>query len=167
MIETQTPSRDLASRSQVALDRIHTLVSTCDERGKRAWRNHYRLQVASIGLAAITPCLIILAKESPNNVVFNWLQLFFPAIAAICVGASHIFRWREDGVRYTSLAESIRSQLWRYQTRTGEYPATLSDDQALDVLVTHVDELNLKSVANWSATQLASAEATTDTSKTS
>jgi uncharacterized protein DUF4231 len=148
---------DLAGRRQLALDRVTDLLVTCDGRAKRAWRNHYNVQIATIGLAAITPCLIILAKESPNNGVLNWLQLFFPAIAAICAGASHVFRWREDAVRYTGLAESIRSELWRYQTRTADYPPTLSDDQALDVLVTHVDTLNLQSVANWSAAQLAAA----------
>ena len=85
---------DLASRRQVALDRIQEIIARCEEQAKRAWRNHYWLQGLTIGLAAITPCLIILAKENPRNELFNWLQLFFPAIAALCAGLGHIFRWR-------------------------------------------------------------------------
>src|SRR5919201_3125965 len=107
---SRSVASDLASRRQIALDRIHELIAQYDDRARRAWRNHYVLQGLTIGLAAITPCLIVLAKENPRNELLNWLQLFVPALAAVAAGLSHIFRWREDGVRYTSLAEAIRSQ---------------------------------------------------------
>jgi hypothetical protein len=149
---------DLNTRRQLALDRINALIATYEQLARRAFRNHYVLQGLMIGLAALTPCLIVLAKESPNNGLLNWLQLFFPAIAAISAGLSHVFKWREDGVRYKTLAEGIRSQLWRYQTRSGELGASLTDEQALDRLVVNVDELNLQSVAQWSAAQLAAPE---------
>jgi hypothetical protein len=159
MFQAQGGSRsappDLGSRRQIALDRIQELVVRSEERAKRAWRNYYVLQGLTVGLAAITPCLIVLAKENPRSELLNWLQLFFPAVAAICAGVSHIFRSREDAVRFTTLAEAIRSQLWRYQTRAGEFIASLSDEEALDRLVTRVDDLNLASVARWSAAQLA------------
>ena len=67
--------------------------------------------------------------------------------------------WREDAVRNTSLAEAIRSQLWRFQTRSGELSIDLTDEQALEKLVVNVDELNLKSIAQWSAAQLADTSA--------
>ena len=154
-----TPSTDasaLASRRQTALDRIQQLVSDAEGQALRTRRWYFRLQIATVGLAALTPCFIILAKESPGNVLFNWLQLFFPAIAATAAGLSHVFRWREDAVRYTTLAEGIRSQLWRFQTRSGEYFGA-PDEQALDKLVLRVDDLNLQSVARWSSSQLADA----------
>jgi hypothetical protein len=151
----RSAATDLGARRQLALDRIQDLIARGEERAARAWRNYYLLQGFTVGLAAITPCLIVLAKESPNNGLLNWLQLFFPAGAAICAGLSHIFRWREDAVRHTALAEAIRSQLWRYQTRAGEFVPSLSDDEVLDRLVTRVDDLNLASVARWSAAQLA------------
>src|SRR5436305_7587373 len=106
---------DLASRRQIALDHIQLLIAGCEYRAARAWRNYYVLQGLTVGLAAITPCLIFLAKDNPRNEVLNWLQLFVPALAAVAAGLSHIFHSREDGVRLTNLAESIRSQLWRYQ----------------------------------------------------
>jgi Protein of unknown function (DUF4231) len=148
---------DLGSRRQAALDRVQELIARSEQRAARAWRNYHLLQGLTIGLAAITPCLIVLAKESPGNGVLNWLQLFFPATAAIAAGLGHIFHWREDAVRYTHLAEAIRSQLWRFSTRAGEFAGPLSEDEALDRLVTHVDDLNLKSVAQWSAAQIADA----------
>jgi hypothetical protein len=163
----QTPGRprstagDLAARVNVALDRIEHLISRCDEQAARALRNYQVAQALTVGLAAITPCLIFLAKDNPKNEVLNWLQLFFPAIAAIAAGVTHIFRWREDAVRYTSLGEVIRSLLWRFETRAGEFGGTVTDEQALDKLVVKVDEVNLQSVARWSAAQVAEAPAAT------
>ena len=148
---------DLATRQQIALDRIEELIFSCLARAQRAWRNYYIFQALTVGLAAITPCLIVLAKESTGNALLNWLQLFFPALAAVAAGLGHIFRWREEGVRYTNLAEAIRSQLWRFETRTGEFGGALDDGQALDQLVVNVDGLNLQSVARWSSAQLAEA----------
>jgi len=150
---------DLAARRGVALQRTAALIAQSEARARRAWRNYYTLQVLTVGLAAITPCLIVLAKDSPRNEVLNWLQLFFPALAALCAGASHIFHWREDGVRSTQLAESLRSALWHFQTRTGDIPPSLTDEQALDHLVTRIDELNLRAVAAWSADRLATTTA--------
>jgi hypothetical protein len=153
---------DTASRRKIALDRIDQLIVQYDDRARRAWRNYYYLQALTIGLAALTPCLIFLSTQNPRNTLFEWLQLFFPAIAAIAAGVNSVFRWREDGVRYTSLAEAIRSQLWRFQTRAGEFGGALSDDAALDRLVTRVDELNLQSLARWTAAQAAEAPAATE-----
>ena len=155
MLEVHSRSRtDLAARRQIAFDRIQELIATCEARAARAWRNYYLLQGLTIGLAAITPCLIVLAKENPRAEILNWLQLFVPALAALAAGLSHIVRSREDAVRLTNLAESIRSQLWRYQTGAGEFGGGQTDDEAIDRLVTRVDELNLQSLAKWATAQL-------------
>lgn len=119
---------DLAARRQVALDRTEALIAGYDEKARASWRGYYVLQTLTVALAAITPCLIFLAKDNPKNDFLTWLQLFFPAVAAITAGASHIFRWREDGVRDTSVAESLRSEVWRYQTRTGDYGMSLTEE---------------------------------------
>jgi hypothetical protein len=148
---------DLAGRQQIALERITRGLAAADERARVAWRNYHVSQWLTIGLAALTPCLVALARDNPRNELFNWLSLFMPALAAVSAGVNQIFRWREDAVRFTTLAASIRSQLWRYQTRAGEYRATASDDEALATLVVRVDDLELKSVAAWSAAQLAEA----------
>jgi hypothetical protein len=152
-------SSDVGARRQVALDRIQQLITSGELRAANAWRNYYYLQGLTIGLAAITPCLIVLAKENPRSELLNWLQLFFPALAAVAAGLGHIFRWREDAVRYTGLAAAIQSQLWRFQTRVGEFPASLADDEALDRLVTRVDDIHLQSVASWASANLADAPA--------
>ena len=169
MLQTPPSSRstgvDLVTRRQIGLERIQHLIATCEERAARAWRNYYWAQGLTVGLAAITPCLIVLAKESPNSWLLNWLQLFFPAIAAIAAGVGHIFHWRENGVRQTNLAEAIRSKLWRYQTRSGEFGLDLDEEQALSQLVVGVDGLNLQSVARWSSAQLAEASPAAETAK--
>jgi hypothetical protein len=155
MLEVPSRSRtDLAARRQIAFDRIQELLASCEARAARAWRNYYLLQGLTIGLAAITPCLIVLAKDNPRSEILNWLQLFVPALAALAAGLSHVLRSREDAVRLTNLAESIRSQLWRYQTSAGEFGGGLTDEQAIDRLVIRVDELNLQSLARWAAAQL-------------
>src|SRR5215211_5384201 len=93
---------DFTARRQLALERINTLIATYEQLARRSFRNHYLLQGVAMGFAAITPCLIVLAKDNPRNELFNWLQLFLPALAAVAAGLSHVFKWREDGVRYTS-----------------------------------------------------------------
>jgi hypothetical protein len=146
---------DLATRRQFAFDRIQQLIAGADDQARRAFRRYFVTQALTVGLAAITPCLIFLAKDNPRNELLNWLQIFIPALAAIAAAVSHIFRWREEGVRQTTLAEAIRSLLWRFQTRSGEFGSQeLTEDQALDRLVVKVDEVNLQSVARWSAAQL-------------
>jgi hypothetical protein len=157
---------DLATRLKIAVDRIQQLVARSEAQAMRDWRNYHLAQGFTIGLAAITPCLIVLAKENPSSGVLNWLQLFFPAIAAIAAGLTHVFRWREDAVRHTSLAEAIRGLLWRFQTRAGEFGAGVTDEQALDQLVVKVDETNLRSLARWGAAQVSEdAAASTATSR--
>ena len=156
---------DLASRLKVAIDRIEQLITRSDALAFRALRNYHIAQALTIGLAAITPCLIILAKESPSSWLLNWLQLFFPALAAIAAGTGHIFHWRENGVRQTNLAEAIRSKLWRYQTRSGEFGSALDEERALDRLVVDVDGVNLQSVARWSSAELAETPPTAETAK--
>jgi uncharacterized protein DUF4231 len=157
---------DATARQKLALDRVQQLIATAEQQAARASRNYFRLQLLIIGLAAITPCWIILAKENPTNPILNWFQLFFPAIAAICAGLSHVFRWREDSVRYTSLAESIRSQLWRFQTRAGEFGGGMTDEQAIEKLVVRVDELNLQSLARWSSSQLSEGDGASSSNST-
>ena len=44
---------DLATRRQIALDRIQQLTTTCEERVRKAWRNYYAFQGLTVGLAAI------------------------------------------------------------------------------------------------------------------
>ena|SRR5579859_2278358 len=158
----QTSARgDLGTRQQVALDRIEQMIARYEFHAARTMRSYRIAQALTVGLAAITPCLIFLAKDNPQNEVLNWLQLFFPAVAAIAAGVTHIFRWREDAVRYTSLSEVINSLLWRFQTRVGEFGASIGDEEALNQLVVKVDEVNLQSVARWSAAQVAEAPVAT------
>ncbi len=145
------PRRD--RRQDLALGRSNELVQLYGEKAHRNWRNYYILQILTIGLAAVTPCLVALANENPKNGLLTWLELFFPAAAAITAGVSHIFRWREDGLRYTRAREALRGLLWRFQTRTAQFGPSLSDDQALDRLVTLVDQLNLQVVTEWPAEQ--------------
>jgi hypothetical protein len=165
MLQTPSSSRttgvDLVTRRQIAFDRVQELIARSDELARLAFRNYYVAQALTVGLAAITPCLIFLAKDNPRNELLNWLQIFFPALAAIAAGVTSIFRWREDGVRHTTLSEVIRSLFWRFQTRSGEFGADLTEDQARDRLVVKVDEVNLQSVARWSAAQVAEAPAAT------
>jgi hypothetical protein len=152
-----TQSLDFEARRSLALNRTQELITRSELRARDAWRSFYGLQVLTVGLAAITPCLIFLAKANPQNSLLEWLQLFFPALAAVSAGASHIFRWREDGVRNRQLAESLRSELWHYETRTADCPPSLNDDDALDHLVTRIDALVLQEVSQWGTEQLAAA----------
>ncbi len=145
-------------RQHAALWHVDELIVHCHTRAANARRWYYMLQATTIALAAITPCLILIAEG--NSGFLQWLSAFVPAGAAVTAGLSHIFNWQQDGVRYTALEASLRSERWQYETRTGAYGVTLTDEQALDHLVTQVDALNLHAVAAWSAEQLAAPTAT-------
>jgi hypothetical protein len=56
---------DLAARLTVALDRIEHLIARYDMRAALALRRYQVAQALTVGLAAITPCLIVLAKDNP------------------------------------------------------------------------------------------------------
>lgn len=146
---------EFAPRKQAALDRVQDLVTHAHQSARDAWRWYYILQGLAIGFAAITPCLILIAKDNANNDFLGWLAAFVPAFAAIAAGLTHVFSWREDGVRDTTLEATLRSERWRFETRTGDYGSSLSDEQALDHLVTQVDQIYLRAVAQWSTEQLA------------
>lgn len=148
-----TIALSFAERQHAALRHIDQLILHCHTRAVNARRWYYVLQGATIALAAITPCLILIAQG--NNGFLQWLSAFVPAGAAITAGLSHILNWQQDGVRYTALEASLRSERWQYETRTGSYSIELTDEQALDHLVSQVDALNLHAVAAWSAEQLA------------
>lgn len=146
-------AEEFTARQQAALERVDELITHAHGRARTAGRWYYALQSAAIVLAAITPCLILIAQG--NSGFLQWVSAFAPAFAAVSAGLSHVFDWRQESVRCTTLEESIRSERWRYMTRTGDYGPTLTNDQALDHLVTRVDQINVHAVAEWSAEQLA------------
>ena len=144
---------DRDQHRQLALGRTHELIDFYEARANKDWRNYYTLQILTIGLAAITPCLIAVANANPKNGLLTWLELFFPAGAAIAAGVGHVFRWREDGLRYSRAREALRGLLWRFETRTAQFGPSLDENQALDRLVTLADQLNLQVITERSAEQ--------------
>ena len=73
-----------------------------------------------------------------------------PAIAALCAALIAAYHWREDWVRYTVTAESLRSEQYKYRTRTTpQYAIGLTESVALDNFMRRIESVAASEVADW------------------
>jgi hypothetical protein len=56
------------------------------------------------------------------------------------------------------LVEALRGELWHFQTRTGACGPALTEEEAIDQLVTRVNALHLRAVAQRSTDRLINEE---------
>src|SRR5262249_16626572 len=97
-------------------------------------------------LTGITPLLILWG----HDVLLPEVQAIPPAIAALCAALIAAYHWREDWVRYTVTAEALRSEKYKYSTRTtSHYALGLSDAVALDNFMGRIEAVAASEVADW------------------
>ena len=115
------------------------------DRSRNRARLWYRaFQTSIIVLTGLTPILILW------NGVPRELQAIPPAIAALCAALIAAYHWREDWVRYTVTAEALRSERYKYTTRTTPaYALGLPDSQALDNFMRKIEGVAASEVADW------------------
>jgi hypothetical protein len=113
------------------------------ERMKHRSRTAYQvLQVASIGLGALTPVLILVTDQ-------KLLQASVAAIAAVITGLLATFRWRDNYVRFAYTAELLKAELFQFETRTSErYRPSVSEQESLENFVKAVTEMTRSEVAD-------------------
>jgi Protein of unknown function (DUF4231) len=102
----------------------------------------YRVfQTLAVVLSAITPVLILWTELSP---VLQALPAAGAAISAALVG---IYGWQENKARFAFTAESLKSELVQYETRTGPYTGT--EEQALNRFVGRIERIGMDETAQW------------------
>jgi hypothetical protein len=109
---------------------------------------HQISQVATVGLSALTPILILAAS------VPKWAQALPAALATIAATLDSIFHWREHWVRRAYTLEALQAELARFETRTSTYGQHLGDEEALSTFVERITTLNVTEVINWGDTQI-------------
>jgi hypothetical protein len=130
----------------VALKRCEGMIGWYDRSRNRARLWYRGFQTAIIVLTGITPLLILWGPDAlPRGV-----QAIPPAIAALCAALVAAYHWREDWVRYTVTAELLRSEQYKYRTRTTpQYAIGLPELVALDNFMRRIEAVAASEVADW------------------
>jgi hypothetical protein len=103
-------------------------------------------QIAIVVLAGLTPILELFYHGS-------WVALF-AALAALTASIAAIWGWHGNWIRWASTAESLTSELLKYETRTTPpYAARVDDDEALSAFVVRMEEIRLGETSAWAATE--------------
>jgi len=140
------PASHEQSACDVALKRCEGMIEWYDRSRNRARLWYRGFQTAIILLTGITPLLILWGPDG----VPRWLQAGPPAIAALCAAMIAAYHWREDWVRYTVTAELLRSEKFKYRTRTTpQYAIGLPEPVALDNFMRRIEAVAASEVADW------------------
>jgi Protein of unknown function (DUF4231) len=131
-----------------ALARCDGMLGWYEGRLSRA-RLWYRLfNTVTVILAAATPVLIL--WQPPGISISPIWQAAPAALASLFATLIGTYRWREDWIRYTVAAETLRSEKTKYTTRTTQdYGLQLSLGEALDNFVYRMESLAISEVSEW------------------
>jgi hypothetical protein len=132
------------AREKAALERCHHMIQWYERSRVRAGRAYRLFETSIIVLSALTPVLILSAA------VPTLLQAVPPAIAGLFATLIATYRWREDWIRYTVAAETLRSELVKFSTRTtADYSVRLPLGAALDTFVARMESVAASEIAEW------------------
>ena len=98
-------------------------------------------------LAGLTPVLALWK-------FFDRYDVLPAAIASVLAAVIGLWGWQENWVRFAATAEALKSELVRFQTRTGEaYGFGLDEETVLDNFVARIEGLASGELAAWGARQ--------------
>ena len=137
-------AEDLEAREAAALKRARDQIHWYTKNSVWSGVLYRVFQTLAVVLSAITPVLILWTDLSP---VLQALPAAGAAISAALVG---IYGWQENKARFAFTAESLKSELVQYETRTGPYKG--ASDRALDRFVTRVERIGMDETAQWRST---------------
>jgi hypothetical protein len=147
---------DFSCRNQKAIARCKEQI-TWYEGQKHAKRRLFRFfQTAVVVLSGLTPLLILWATVAESGDE-RWFGIGAPsalaqalpaALASMLASIMSSYRWREEWVRFGFTAESLKSELVKYTTRTtADYNG--DDEAALNTFVTKIESLVSAEVEDW------------------
>jgi hypothetical protein len=151
---------DFQCRLQKATARCKEQISWYEDQKhkKRIW---YRLfQNAVIVLSGLAPLLILWGNmPAVDNTGWVWLDEHRPpaliqalpaALASMLAAIMSTYRWREEWSRFGFTAESLKSELVKFETRTTKDYSS-NDETALNTFVTKIEALAATEVTDWRA----------------
>ncbi len=142
-METQ-PDTELQVRQQQAIQRYRDEIEWYG-RVKQSHRGTYQiLQVCVIVFSSLTPILILI-EQLPKA-----LQALPAALAAILTAVLATFRYQDNYVRFGYTLELLKSELFKYETRsTREYEPSADKQKALEHFIARMEDIIMTEVADW------------------
>jgi hypothetical protein len=133
-------------RHEQAVQRCQEMIAWYDKT-KVTQRELYRWsQILAVVLSGLTP-ILILWNELPKP-----LQALPAALAAIVTALNGIFQWKDNYTRFAYTGEALKSELFKFQTRTTvDYARDVDDQQALENFVYRIEQLRENEVTDWRA----------------
>ncbi len=142
-METQ-PDAEFQEREQKALARYRAEIEWYGQRKQSHRRTYQILQVCVIVFSSLTPILILI-EPLPKA-----LQALPAALAAILTAVLATFRFQDNYVRFGYTLELLKSESFKYETRsTREYAPGADNQQALEHFIARMEDIIMTEVADW------------------
>jgi hypothetical protein len=142
------PGAGTKPRHQMALKRCAEQIGWYERHAGRARLLYRTFQSAVVVLAGLTPVLALWEKAS------ELAQVLPAALASVFAAIVGLWSWQENWVRFAATAEALKSELVKFQTRTGEaYGASLDEETVLNNFVVRIEGLASGELAAWGARQ--------------
>jgi hypothetical protein len=126
----------------MALKRCAEQIGWYERHAVRARVLYRTFQSAVVILAGLTPALALWKFER-----YDVLPAALASVLAAVIGP---WSWQENWVRFAATAEALRSELVKFQTRTGEAcGASLDEETVLNNLVVRIECLASGELAAW------------------
>ena len=145
-----TPEDDFLKRREKALKRYEDQIQWY-ERTKRSHRLTLQsLQVCIIVFSGLTPLLLLIPGDFPKAIAA------LPAAAAgMLTAIVATFRVQDNYVRFAYTVEMLRSEKFKFETRsTKDYGVNVDDQQSLERFVSRMEELIINEVTDWRQTTI-------------
>ena len=134
------------TRYETALKRCAEQIGWYERHAGRARRFYRTFQSAVVILAGLTPILALWE--------FDRYDVLPAALASVLAAVIGLWGWQENWVRFAATAEALKSELVKFQTRTGEaYAASLDEETVLNNFVIRIEGLASGELAAWGARQ--------------
>ena len=135
-------------RHQMALKRCAEQIGWYERHAGRSRFLYRTFQSAVVVLAGLTPVLALWEKGS------ELVQVLPAAIASVAAAVIGLWGWQENWVRFAATAEALKSELVKFQTRTGDaYGTSLDEETVLNNFVARIEGLASGELAAWGARQ--------------
>jgi uncharacterized protein involved in tolerance to divalent cations len=138
----------IKNRIGKAVDRCQAQIDFY-ERVKRTDRICSRVsQVGAFIITTSIPVVMLLAL--PASWSRELVQATLAVIAAILIGLHGIYHWTENYIRNAYTAEVLKSEKFKFETRSSEeYAANLDDEIALRNFVARIEGIAGNELSEW------------------
>jgi hypothetical protein len=138
-----TIQNEVSGKSNPIQDRYDTLIKFYEGDRKKKGKQAFQLQISTIVLSGLTPILILCDIPKP-------LQALPSALAGVSAALYGTLRPRDSYVRVTYVLEALKSEKFKFETRTTQdYSRDLDDYRVLENFVIKMESLVASEISSW------------------